>query len=210
MRTFVIFMLVLFGSAVGVKADLVFTYSANPSDTVVNWSISGSATSIVNIGATSSGYLRLPTIDASPSWEYADVDMDGTVFNFNTTKPPLTGSITMSVAGAPNFITQALDVVDFFATNRNVDFDIVGDQIYPAIDIGETFEVNGSGTFTLSAGTFGTVFNLGSYTSTSDTFIDGSDIVVNVVPEPSTYAMLALASIAGLIYYRRKKLQVTA
>ena len=63
----------------------------------------------------------------------------------------------------------------------------------------------GSGTATLSSGTLASVFKNGSYAGQ----IDGGNFVVNVaVPEPSAFALAALAALpcGGAIWIKRKKM----
>ena len=96
----------------------------------------------------------------------------------------------------------SVGVVDFDLRAGSLGFvvpDPDGTVAYPALSGGEVITWSGGGTFTLSAGTFDTVFNGGTATYSSV----GGDVIFTTLPIPEPSA--ALLGAAVLLSLRRSR-----
>ncbi|MEL6497616.1 MAG: hypothetical protein AAF937_06650 [Planctomycetota bacterium] len=151
-------------STTGARADVVVTVSAAPTDTVINWSVTGVATMSVDTVEDSTGLARYP--DADGSWnDLLQNPIAGIAVNVDQDDLAATGTYSVSVGGMD--ISRAIGGASF-QTGRSVRLNLADPFVWPAFSAGTEITINGSGTFTLDSSTFASVFNLGDYTLTGN------------------------------------------
>lgn len=185
-------------SATSAHADLVFTVSADASDTVVDWSVTGSATASVDVAEEMTGIGRFPSSDGR--WrDLLEDTVSGNPINADQSGLAVTGAYTVAVGGVD--FTPVLDTASFQAGRGGIRLHLDSTFLWPEFTAGTEVVVSGSGTFTLDSGTFGSVFNLGDYTLILP-FVDGSDHRFVVAPAPGSTALFGMV---GLFAARRRR-----
>ena len=210
------FLVLLAAAPLTSRAALVLDLS-DGGGSVVNYQFSGSTTITAGYTVTGpepSSALRLPENgNWSSYFSEGDFDNPGSellgVTNVTSGVFSASGLPVLSVNGSQvekvggGFASEGEWTVEFTSDPafrfyiRNGEFDFS----YPALSGGEVLTISGAGSFDMGAGSFTSNFNVGSYN-----FTGASSIVtrVNVVPEPSSVALLGLGA-AGVVAWRARR-----
>jgi hypothetical protein len=180
----------------GAHADLVINIAGASGGTETFWTFSGSTTAALN------GTIRVtdsPGTSDGDTWE-----MDGNPIASSIVDSLFTatgGSATITVGSTTRNITQ------IFLDDDSPDEDDFGIRVDNALNYLADDATSWTGTLILPVSIDD--LQLGSYTSlfNAPSFASGAgSIDINVVPEPSSMAMIGLAGLfGGAVRYRRRK-----
>lgn len=185
-----------------VSAALTIEISGTSGSSTVIYTASGSITitEAVAVNSTSTG--------AAPVFDEWATTFDNNLGDMFQTDVSTDNNRTLSSAISYQLNTvefAQIEAFDLTATNTvggdDFQIDMDGTVSYPVLTIGDVISWSGSGTFTLSAETYDTFFESGTYTAP----LNGGDYVINIapVPEPSSTALLGLGGLA--LFLRRRK-----
>ncbi len=188
----------LLAPALPANGDLTLNLTGSYNSAIVNWAVSGSITNPAGNGVNGANSSQdLLGIGANPSGFWTPVTnlpvSGDDIVNAPTGQLnlPFTGDWDILVNGGE--ISGAIDNFDLRTASFGV---IIPDPLtivaYPSLSGGEVISWAGGGTFTLSSGTYDTVFNVG--TARYANAVDG-DIVITTaapIPEPGVLPLLVL------------------
>lgn len=192
------FFLLTFLAVTPVHSAVTVTLFGTPGSPDMTYTVSGTMTASMSGNSSFTGVLLIPASNGTSSWAFpGDTNLGDFIADGTATQTFNTGLTTISLDGT----TRSLDSITINASSSHG-----GDYVrihnasaftYPGLGDGEVVTYSGGGSFTLAGGNFDDVFTLGTYAA------NPSEYIVQVVPEPSATALLALGVISiGLVRRR--------
>ena len=194
MKTYLISATFLLGSVC--CAQITVSLSGFAGDPVVNYTVSGSVISPTSGNGANSGTTLLPQTSGVSGWDFVPDSVGHMIVDgVSDVTLPISSTIAMSQNGTTFGVADEVRLIANFEVSNNdrLRFGFSDYFVnYPTVTVGDTVSWSGSGTFTLTSGTFDTVFIPGFYSEDPSLY----QVSVSTVAEPATAgSMLGLAAL---------------